>query len=144
MDLNDAGPRFESELRAAGLDPDRLDPWEAWRAFKTWARQPVAGIDADTLYVQLGLLDPTDDLRHVTFIRHLEIADADGELQPVREIVCDLGYDAGPQTPTTDVELSSVEFTNLAVFFTAIEGRSDFQQAMALEPAGSLVTWSEL
>jgi hypothetical protein len=143
MDLNSAGPALEQQLRAAGLDPDRLDPWPAWQVFKAYARQPV-DCDADILYVQLGLSDPTDDLLHVTFIRHLEMSTDEGELEPVREIVCDLGYAPRPETPDTELELSSAAFDRLEDFFATIEGRSDFQQAMATEPEGSLVSWSEL
>jgi hypothetical protein len=143
MDLNGAGPALEQHLRAAGLDPDRLDPWPAWKVFKAYARQPVE-CDADILYVQLGLRDPTDDLLHVTFIRHLEMRTEEGELEPVREIVCDLGYAPEPEAPDTELELSSAAFNRLEDFFAAIEGRSDFQRAMATEPAGSLVSWSEL
>jgi hypothetical protein len=143
MDLNSAGPSFEQQLRAAGLDPDRLDPWPAWKVFKAYARQPVE-CDADILYVQLGLSDPTDDLLHVTFIRHLEMSTEEGELEPVREIVCDLGYAPRPEAPDTALELSSEAFDRLEDFFTTIEGRSDFQQAMATEPEVSLVSWSEL
>lgn len=143
MDLNSAGPALEQQLRAAGLDPDRLDPWPAWQVFKAYARQPV-DCDADILYVQLSLSDPTDDLLHVTFIRHLEMSTEEGELEPVREIVCDLGYAPRPGAPDTELELSSAAFDRLEDFFATIEGRSDFQQAMATEPEGSLVSWSEL
>jgi hypothetical protein len=143
MDLNEAGPALEQQLRAAGLDPDRLDPWPTWKVFKAYARQP-ARCDADILYVQLGLRDPEDELLHVTFIRHLEISDAEGELEPVREIVCDLGYDPVPEAPDAEVEFSSAAFASLEDFFAAIEARSVFQHAMATEPAGSLVSWSEL
>jgi hypothetical protein len=143
LDLNAAGPALEQQLRAAGLDPDRLDPLPAWNVFKAYARQP-ARCDADILYVQLGMRDPGDDLLHVTFIRHLEVRDADGGLEPIREIVCDLGYDPEPDAPDAEVELSSAAFANLEDFFAAVEARSDFQHAMAIEPAGSLVSWSEL
>jgi hypothetical protein len=143
MNLNEAGPALERQLRVAGLDPDRLDPRQAWKVFKAYARQP-AGCDADILYVQLGMRDPVDELIHVTFIRHLEISDAEGELEPVREIVCDLGYDPEPEAPAAEVELSSAAFASLEDFFAAVEARSDFQHAMATEPSGSVVSWSEL
>jgi hypothetical protein len=143
MDLNTAGPALEEQLRASGLDPDRLEPWLAWKVFKTYARRPVA-CDADILYVQVGLADPGDDLLHVTFIRHLELATDEGDLEPVREIVCDLGYEPTPGAPDAEVELSSAEFASLEDFFAAIEARNDFQRAMSMEPAGSVVSWSEL
>jgi hypothetical protein len=143
MDLNEAGPALEQQLRAAGLDPDRLDPWPAWKVFKAYARQP-ARCDADILYVQLGMRDPVDELLHVTFIRHLEMSDAEGELEPVREIVCDLGYDLEPEASEAELELSSGAFGSLEDFFAAIEAHDVFQHAMASEPAGSLVSWSEL
>jgi hypothetical protein len=68
----------------------------------------------------------------------------EGELEPVREIVCDLGYAPEPEAPDTELELSSAAFDRLEDFFATIERRSDFQQAMATEPEGSLVSWSEL
>lgn len=142
MELNDAGPALERALRAAGLDPDRLAPEPAWEVFKAEARRPVAS-DGDVLYVQLGVTDPTDTLLHVTFIRHLELAEA-GELEPVREIVVDLAYAPDPDTPDTGDELCSLDYDGLDEFFAAVEERSDFRQALATRPDSSLVSWSEL
>lgn len=143
MDLNEAGPAFEGAIRQAGLDPDRLDPRSAWRVFKDFAREPVE-CDGEGTYVHLGMPDPTDDLVHYTFVRELAVADADGELEAVREIVCDLGYDPGPGVPDAGIELADADYADFDAFVAAVEGHPDFQAAMAREPAGSFVIWSEL
>lgn len=143
LQLNEAGPALEHALRAAGLDPDRLEPWSAWRVFKAFARRPVA-CEGDTVYVQIGATDPTDALLHVTFIRHLAVSEEAGGLEPIREIVCDLAYPAEPDMPDAGVELTSAAFPSLDAFEAAVEEREDFRAAMALPPRTSLVSWSEL
>jgi hypothetical protein len=143
MDLNNAGPTLERRLRDAGLDPDRLDPWPAWSVFKAYARDPVAA-DGDVAYVQVGMPDPTDEFIHVTFIRELDLADDEGELEPVREIVCDLGYDPASRLPLEERELCSLDFETFDEFVAAVEADPGFQTAMALEPAGSQVIFGEL
>jgi hypothetical protein len=143
MDLNEAGPALDRALRRAGLDPDRLNPWEAWRVFKEFARESVA-CDGEAIYVHLGMRDPTDELVHLTFVRQLAFANADGELEAVREIVCDLGFDPTPGLPYAGIELSDADFEEFDAFVAAVEAHPDFQAAIAREPAGSLVTWSEL
>ena len=130
-------------MRAAGLDPDRLEPWEAWRVFKAYARIPAA-CDGEAIFVQIGIRDPADEFLHLTFVRQLALADADGELEAVREVICDLGYDVAPGVPDSGAELMDADFPDFAAFVAAVEARPDFQAAMVREPAGSLVTWSEL
>ncbi|HEU4649221.1 MAG TPA: hypothetical protein VFS33_09190 [Gemmatimonadales bacterium] len=141
--MNSAGPTLERRLRDAGLDPDRLDPWPAWTVFKTYARDPVDA-DGDIAYVQVGMSDPTDEFIHVTFIRELDLADDAGELEPVREIVCDLGYDPDADLPAEERELCSLDFETFDDFVAAVEADPAFRAAMALEPTGSLVSFNEL
>jgi hypothetical protein len=143
MDLNAASQDLDRRLRAAGLDPDRLEPWPAWKVFKAYARE-VTSADADVMYVQLGLRDPTDELLHVTFVRHFELVDDEGELHPVREVVCDLGYDPATDLAGGELELCSGDFPTLEAFIATVEGEPCFQAAMAREPVGSLVSFSEL
>ena len=140
--LNDAGPTLDRLLKAATLDPDRLPPGDAWNVFKEFARLP-ADADDDVLYVQFFVPDPLDELLHVTYIRQLELADAAGELEPVREVVCDIGYPATRGAPEA-AELCSADFATLDTFFDAVESRPEFRIAMGEPPVGSTVTWSEL
>jgi hypothetical protein len=140
--LNDAGPTLDRLLKAATLDPDRLPPGDAWNVFKEFARLP-ADADDDVLYVQFFVPDPLDELLHVTYIRQLELADAAGELEPVREVVCDIGYPATRGAPEA-AELCSADFATLDTFFDAVESRPEFRIAMGEGPIGSTVTWSEL
>jgi hypothetical protein len=140
--LNDAGPAFERLLAAESLDADRLAPGDAWNVFKDFARLPAEG-DDDVLYAQFFVPDPLDELLHVTFIRHLELAGADGQLEPVREVVCDIGYPRTRGTPEP-AELCSADHEDLDAFFAAVEARPEFRLAMAEQPVGSTVTWSEL
>ena len=140
--LNDAGPALDRLLKEAALDPERLPPGEAWSVFKDFARLP-ADADDDVLYVQFFIPDPLDELLHVTFIRQLELADAAGDLEPVREVVCDIGYPATRGAPSP-AELCSADFATLDTFFDAVEERAEFRIAMGEGSIGSTVTWSEL
>jgi hypothetical protein len=140
--LNDVGPALGRLLEAQSLDADRLLPGDAWIAFKDFARLPAES-DDDVLYVQFFVPDPLDELLHLTFIRHLELAGPDGTLEPVREVVCDIGYPVTRGAPEP-AELCSADFDTLDAFFDAVEARPEFRLAMAEHPVGSTVTWSEL
>ncbi|MEP6571041.1 MAG: hypothetical protein ABJD11_00030 [Gemmatimonadota bacterium] len=143
LGLNDAGPALEEALKAAGLDPDRLEPAGAWRVFKEFARQQAL-CDGEAVYVHIGMPDPADALIHVTFVRELAISDADGELEAVREIVCDLEYQPTPTVPRARVELADADFTDFDAFAAAVERHPDFQTFLRMRPVGSLVSWNEM
>lgn len=144
MDLNDAGPTLERDIRAEGLDPDHLTLADAWRVFTAWLRRGDIPADGDVVYVHLGIHDPTDALLHVTLIRHLEIADAAGNLDPVREIICDLGYQEGAGLTESGRELASTDWPELDSFLNAVVATPQFAAALRLAPVRSLVAWSEL
>jgi hypothetical protein len=45
--------RFRDQLEDLGLDPDHLDPWSGWRAFKVFLQQGVEGwYDAASVQVR--------------------------------------------------------------------------------------------
>ncbi|MEO8227715.1 MAG: hypothetical protein ABI637_09790 [Gemmatimonadota bacterium] len=144
MDLNDAGPTLERDLRAAGLDPDHLTLADAWRVFTAWLRRDDIPADGAVVYVHLGIRDPTDALLHVTLIRHLEIADSAGNLDPVREIICDLGYPEGAGLTASGRELASTDWPDLESFLNAVVATPEFAAASGLDSVRSIVAWSEL
>ena len=57
--------RFREQLTELRLDPDHLDPWAGWRAFKEFLKQEVEGpYDAASVQVQ-----PEDDATSMFFVR---------------------------------------------------------------------------
>ena len=153
MKLAEALPSLLAELRRNGLDPDRLEPWAAWKAFKTFLRQPIAAVE-DACYVEFGTDEQEDGFWHLRFVRQLAVWErelqgstphpddqpsSDPDLNVVREIVLDLAYDPARDLPPAVREIASGEYATAPEFIAVVESDSAFQAGMAAESVGSLV-----
>ena len=151
MERQEVYPALLRALRGGGLDPDRLDPWPAWKAFKERLRQ--APLPAEhAAYVGFGVDRQGDAFWHLTFVlqlaawepkltgptAHLDDQGDTPELNVVREIVIDLAYESLVASPNPR-ELASGDFGTLDDFIAAVESEPVFQDAMAAECVGSLV-----
>ncbi len=139
MQLRSLQSSLEQSLTEAGLDPDRLEPWGAWRVFKAFARTPVSDCDLDACQLTLGRAATDDGFIHLVFSRHLAIAD-DEEFDVVAEVHVDLGYDPEPALDLEPIELHDADYPSFADFVAAVEAHPAVQAAFVKEPAGSLVT----
>jgi hypothetical protein len=152
MKLQETYPELLRTLRAAGLDPDRLEPWAAWKAFKACLRRPSLPAE-HAAYVEFGVNRQRDDFWHLTFVlqlaaweakltgptAHLDDQGTTPELNVVREIVIDLAYESSDMLAAKPRELASGEFSTLDDFIAAVESEPCFQSAMSAECVGSLV-----
>lgn len=157
MELKQVYPELVRALHDAGLDADRLEPWPAWKAFKSWLRR-IEGSTEAAAYVEFGMNRQRDDFRHVAFVLQLaawepkltrpteQLDDRSTlpDLNVVREVVVDLAYEASDLPSDSARELASGEFGTLDDFIAAIEGLAEFQAAMAAESVGSLVYEDEV
>ncbi len=140
---------FRDALEAAGLDPDALEPWEAWRCFKQFARTPVPAADATAAVVELDQTPGDDGLHHLRFVRYFGLLTADGapddEPEPVFAVECALGYEPEPgRAPVPAFELADADYASFDAFVAAVEGEPAIQSLWPHVPAGSQVRWYEL
>ena len=150
-------PSFLQALRTAGLDPDRLESWPAWKTFKASLRQP--GLPPErAAYVGFGINRQGDGFWHLTFVlqlaawepkltgptAHLDDQGDTPELNVVREVVVDLAYESLSVSPDDPQELASGDFGTLDDFIAAVESQPRFQDCMAAECIGSLVYEEEV
>lgn len=145
---------FRRALAERRLDPEHLDPWEAWKAFKVFVRS-VEWADSEVIFVGLGIEHPDDQFWHLTFVRELErvrsalppaplLREEDFEREPPEpeplwDIVCDFSYPRSAKFSTTRSEYASVDYSTLQEFVAAVEADSTFQAAVATEPVSSTV-----
>lgn len=147
--LGQAAAVLRAELAQRRLDPDRMSLFEAWAAFKVFARTPVVADDEECI-VEFRALDPEDGLTHVMLSRRLAVlespdADPDEEesVQLVREVVVDIGYAIALPSFKGDPTFCDVDYRDFATFVAAVEGSAPFQDAAARAADGSLVYENE-
>jgi hypothetical protein len=152
MKLQKVYPTLVCALRSAGLDPDRLEPWPAWKEFKELLRHPTLPAE-HAAYVGFGIDRQGDGFWHLTFVlqlaaweakltgptAHLDDQGDSPELNVVREIILDLAYELPDASQVHPQELASGDFGTLGDFIAAVESQASFQDAMAAECIGSLV-----
>ena len=157
MNLADTYPTLLNELSQVGLDPDRLEPWAAWKVFKACLRRPILD-GADAAYAAFGVDRQADGFWHVTLVRQLAIweprlpgrtphpDDAGGapEFNVVREVVIDLAFDQAPPSGRAVPEIASGDFSTPEDFVAAVESLPAFQDSMTMECIGSLVYEDEV
>jgi hypothetical protein len=144
-------------LSLAGLDPDRLEPWPAWKVFKSHLREAVTEGE-DAAYVSFGVDRQRDGFCHLILVRqlatwepkllsrtpHLDDQGEGKDLNVVREVIIDLAYEALAFDIDPGQELATGDFATLEDFFATVESRADFQRAMSVECIGSLVYEEEV
>jgi hypothetical protein len=151
MRLRDALPALLTELEAAGLDPERLDPWQAWKVFKRFLAEPVEdALDAACIQVD-SFTDPDGETRDYLYcVRQFSDVHADnsaaGEVTEgaLRRIVLALGY--APEGTVADErhEVWTQDYPSKAAFAAAVEAAEAFQRAMAASPVRTSVYGEEL
>src|SRR5688572_4912300 len=85
--------RFRSQLEGLGLDPDHLDPWSGWLAFKEFLKDEVGGLyDAASVQVR-----PEDDATSLFFVRQFtqrEDRRADAPDMLIGRLIVEFDYDS--------------------------------------------------
>lgn len=143
----EATDRLLHLFEEAGLAPDLLQPWPAWKVFKRFLREPVEGAACDTL-VQVGAYYDSEEGKriHLYMVRQFsdELAhDLPEHDEQVAHLVCDLSFPAECTRVARVRELWSQDFPSHAAFIDAVETDSVFQSLMNAEPISSRVFWEE-
>jgi hypothetical protein len=131
-------------LADAKLVPDRLDPWQAWKVFKTFMQQPVE-CEGDTASFQCSVNpdDSGEDRFFVEFIRQCSVTE-DAEDTPVVGIGIELAFALDRFPATDDHQVWSYHHESLAAFAAHVESLPEFQAAMNERPLASDVWMREV
>jgi hypothetical protein len=139
-----AEPELLSRLSAAGLSPASLDPWEAWKVFKTYLKTEVSGV-YDAAAFQAGPFEDDDGgqsyLAH--FVRQFSHWEGNTDA-PVRRVVIELRFPLTSIHPVAQAEAWTHDFPTLEEFASVVEGLAPFQSAMDATPASTDVYGEEL
>jgi len=151
-DYRQALPALREALVAQRLDPERLDPWLAWKTFKQFLRS-VEWNDSEIAFVGLGIEHQDDHYWHLTFVREFEhlgqtiprapllrkehLEREPPEPKALWDVVCDLRYPLTGPFAKSRAEFSSGHYSTVEAFLGAVEADPVFQAAMAAEPVGS-------
>jgi hypothetical protein len=140
-----AEPELVTRLTAAGLAPESLDPWEAWKVFKRYLHAEVDGV-YDAAAFQCGRFpDDGSDTEsfYATFVRQFSRWEG-GRDEPVRRVVLELRYGVGDIRPDLAREVWTHDFPTLEEFASVVEGLPQFQSAMSVRPKHTAVYGEEL
>lgn len=133
--------RLSELFTAAGLTPDSLEPWPAWKAFKAFAREAVE--DAlDDCVVQYGIYEDATgvDLAYLYLAREFSDDSNDGE--PATHLVCELTFEA-TALPVPAGEFWTQDASSFSAFVDRVEADPGFQTLMNARPVASSVYLEE-
>ena len=144
MRITAAETELRLQLTAASLDPEHLEPWEAWKVFKRFLTTPAA-IEDEGASMQFAREEtPTGEfLVYVQWIRQFAAVE-DGRDVPVRYVTIELTYRPQDLQFEDDVEVWSYDFPSLADFAAHVEGLALFQRALNATPIGTEVASEEI
>ena len=146
MHFVEASERLIHLFDDAGLAPELLQPWPAWKIFKRFLREPVEGAASDAL-VQLGAYAETEGQRiHLYLVRQFsdELAhDLPEHDEQFAHLVCDLAFRAECAHVARVRELWSQDYDSRAAFIDAVESDTAFQALMNAEPISSRIYWEQ-
>lgn len=136
MNPSTARHELEDLFVQSGLDLNALDPWEAWKLFKTFLRQPVDG-GYDTAGVQLSVSSDTQSLhliRQLSRWNHDQADDDAPDDEVIWMITVEFFYKSARLANSPELDIWSMDFRMLEEFASVVEGEPSFQAAMAARP----------
>lgn len=144
MRISAAETELRRQLEAAGLDPEHLDPWEAWKVFKQFLSTPAA-IEDEAVSVQFSREQTPEghSLIYQNWIRQFAAVE-DGVDTPVRYVTIELVYRPQDLAFEDDVEVWSYDFPDLAAFAAHVESIDLFQRALSAPLVGTEIVCEEI
>jgi hypothetical protein len=130
MNPRETRQRFRAQLKDLHLDPDHLDPWSGWRAFKEFLKQEVP--DAyDAAAVQVRPLDDGTSMFFVRQFTHREDASSEAADVLVGRLIVEFHYDS---RHLPEEELWTLDYPTLEEWAAVVEGERSFQALVNQEP----------
>jgi len=137
MRITAAEQELRPELLAAGLDPEHLEPWEAWKVFKRFLSVPAATEDEGaSMQCRREEVADGEFLVYMQWIRQFAAVE-DSADRPVRYVAIELGYRPADLPIDDEIELWSHDFPALANFAAHVEGLEAFQRALNATPVAT-------
>jgi hypothetical protein len=128
-----------SVLAARGLEPETLDPWRGWVAFKQFVRQVDEAPDPG-VSVQINVLGDRRPVQLV-FLRQILVADRT-RFEPIGGIVCEFWFAPRRHTPSS-FEAWSFDSPSFERFVDLVEQHPLFEDLLATRPLGSAIYWED-
>lgn len=126
----------------AGLSPETLDPWEAWKVFKSFLhRELKGGYDSAGFQIAKHTADGSESSMY--FVRQLSERDEDGDDQPFWSIMVEFRYNRPSFEPVAEVDVWALDYRSLEEFASVVEGMPAFQAAIAGRPRYTEVSSGE-
>ena len=123
--------RFRSQLEDLCLDPDHLDPWSGWLAFKEFLKHEVDGLyDAGSVQVR-----PEDDATSLFFVRQFtqrQNRRANSADVLVGRLIVEFHYEF---RALADQEIWTLDYPTLEEWASVVEGAAWFQALINQKPA---------
>jgi len=130
MELSEVETEFLSMLERQGQDPEHLDPWDAWKVFKSFLQRPIDCEDDSASFQARQAMGIDGNRRYyVSFIRQLAVLE-DGRTIPIRHVVVEIGFNIARFVNTVPLTLWSDDFPTIEGFIYAVEGIDEFLNAM--------------
>ena len=124
-------------LAARGLEPETLDPWRGWVAFKQFAREAAEAPDPG-VSVQIEPLGHRSPI-HLFFLRQAVVPDGN-RLEPIGGVVCEFVFAPRRRTPRY-WQAWSFDSPTFERFVDVVEQCPLFADLMVTRPLGSAVYW---
>ena len=128
-------------LAAHGLEPDALDPWRGWVAFKEYARAVHEEHDPG-VSVQFTR-DTEAGHTRLLFLRQAMRTDSEGGLTPVGGVVCEFTFPWSERS-VSSWDRWSFDYATFERFVDIVEQEPDFQDLIVTRPLRSAVYWEEV
>jgi hypothetical protein len=122
--------RFRAQLAELRLDPDRLDPWAGWRAFKEFLRQEVDG-PYDAASVQVRPENASTTMFFVRQFSHREGRSSAAADVLLGRLIVELQYQS---MSLPEQEVWTLDYATLEEWASVVEGEPWFQVLINREP----------
>ena len=128
----DTRRRFLEHLASQALDPESLDPWSGWRAFKDFLRMEVEDVyDAAAIQFQVE-----DERPSMFLVRQFTQRATDAEDVLLGRLIVEFQYDKGE---CQEQEIWTLDFPSLEEWASVVEGEPTFQALVNLAPKATEV-----
>jgi len=139
----EAEQRLREMLNSANFDFEAPEPALAWSVFKTFASEPVEGVDDGFLW-ELGCYDFTGEkLCYLDFVRQFTFYE-DGEYDHMEQLHIEFTAPPSSELLTLSRNRWSFDYPSLSAYFEDVEDFPEFHKALEQTPWKVIVRQEEV
>ncbi len=135
MNTLDTRRAFREHLAKLFLDPEALDPWSGWRAFKDFLRMEVEHV-YDAAAVQFQLEGDGPSMFFVRQFTQRATSSDDAEDVLLGRLIVEFRY---PAHQLQEQEIWTLDYPSLEEWASVVEGEPTFQTLVNLTPTATEV-----